>query len=111
MKQTEISILRARRLVKEIKEDLGKGYIDVAKLNLQYLEEDLLSIREQVAYDCQGCYEQGEEAGRSQMKADYEGACEQSYNMGYAQASGHAADNLEATLYDICSPGEGNLKP
>jgi hypothetical protein len=69
MKQTEIAINRAKRLVKEIRQDLGKGYIDVAKLNLQYLEEDLLSIREQVAYDCQGCYEQGEEAGRSQMQA------------------------------------------
>jgi hypothetical protein len=56
-------------------------------------------------------YEEGEAAGRSQMKADYDGACEKSYNLGYAQASGHAADNLEATLYDICSPGEGNLKP
>jgi hypothetical protein len=107
MKQTEISILRARRLVKEIKEDLGKGYIDVAKLNLQYLEEDLLSIREQIAHDCQSSYDQG----LADMKADYDKACEKSYNMGYAQASGHAADNLEATLYDICSPGEGNLKP
>ena len=72
MKQTEIAINRAKRLVKEIRQDLGKGYIDVAKLNLQYLEEDLLSIREQVAYDCQGCYEQGEEAGRSQIKARHD---------------------------------------
>lgn len=31
------------------------------------------------------------------------------------EASSHAyndvADDLSATLYDICSPGEGNLKP
>lgn len=69
MKNTEIALNRAKNLVREIKEDLGKGYIDVAKLNLQYLEEDLLSIREQVAYDCQGSYEMGEEAGRSQIQA------------------------------------------
>jgi hypothetical protein len=111
MKQTEIALNRAKRLVKEIRQDLGKGYIDVAKLNLQYLEEDLLSIREQIAYDCQGSYEQGEAAGRSQMRSAYDGACERSYNMGYAQASGEAADDLSATLYDICSPGEGNLTP
>lgn len=72
MKQTEIALNRAKNLVREIKKDLGKGYIDVAKLNLQYLEEDLLSIREQIAYDCQGSYEQGEEAGRSQIKARHD---------------------------------------
>ena len=56
-------------------------------------------------------YWEGYEQGEIEMKASYEGACEKSYNLGYAQASGHAADDLQQTLYDICSPGEGNLKP
>jgi len=72
MKNTEIAINRAKRLVKEIRQDLGKGYIDVAKLNLQYLEEDLFSIREQLAYDVQSSYEMGEKAGRSQIKARHD---------------------------------------
>jgi ABC-type oligopeptide transport system substrate-binding subunit len=72
MKNTEIAINRAKNLVREIKKDLGKGYIDVAKLNLKYLEEDLFSIREQLAYDVQSSYEMGEEAGRSQIKARHD---------------------------------------
>ena len=72
MKNTEIALNRAKRLTKEIKKNLGKGFIDVAKLNLKYLEEDLLSIHEQIAHDCQSSYEMGEEAGRSQIKANHD---------------------------------------
>jgi ABC-type oligopeptide transport system substrate-binding subunit len=105
MKQTEIAINRAKRLVKEIRQDLGKGYIDVAKLNLQYLEEDLLSIREQVAYDCQGSYEMGEEAGRSQIKARDDDDERLDAAMSEARTSiGTFFDDLR----DIYSPKEGS---
>lgn len=69
-------------------------------------------------------YENGEAAGRSQMKADYEGACEKSYRIGYEQATSRWDDDerldramTEAQanigtffegLRDIYSPKEGS---
>lgn len=105
MKQTEIALNRAKRLVKEIRQDLGKDYIDVAKLNLQYLEEDLLSIREQIAYDCQSSYEMGEEAGRSQIKARHDDDERLDVAMSEAKTSiGTFFDDLRA----IYEPKEGS---
>ena len=44
---------------------------------------------------------------REQLPLDMEEA----RSGGLSQAYNEAADDLSATLYDICSPGEGNLKP
>ena len=105
MKRTEIAINRAKNLVREIKTDLSKGYIDVAKLNLQYLEEDLLSIHEQIAHDCQSSYEMGEEAGRSQIKGRHDDDERLDAAMSEARTSiGTFFDDLRA----IYEPKEGS---